>query len=91
MNCPQKNSKKGSSKGSDGEALASKFELDFSLITCMVTSMVGCVWYLDSQASFHMSSDKNIFSTLEEKDLQMQIEMGNDEKYHVSSEGTIVF
>eukprot|EP00253_Pinus_taeda_P029588 PITA_29588 len=39
-NCPQKKSKKGSSKGSDGEALASQFELDFSLITCMVSSMM---------------------------------------------------
>lgn len=90
-NCPQKKSKKGSSKGSDGEALASQFELDFSLITCMVSSMVGCVWYLDSGASFHMSGDKNIFSTLEEKDLQMQIEMGDDGKYCVSGEGTVVF
>ena len=27
-NCPQKKSKKGSSKGSDSEALASQFELD---------------------------------------------------------------
>ena len=49
--------------------LASYFELDFSLIACMVSSMVGCVWYLDSGASFHMLGDKNIFSTLEEKDL----------------------
>ena len=90
-NCPQKKSKKGSSKGSDGEALASQFELDFSLIACMVSSMVGCVWYLDNGASFHMSSDKNLFSILEEKDLQMRIEMGDDGKYRVSGEGTVVF
>ena len=68
-NCPQKKSKKGSSKGSDGEVVASQFELDFSLIACMVSSMVGCVWYLDSGASFHMSGENNFFSTLEEKDL----------------------
>eukprot|EP00253_Pinus_taeda_P022791 PITA_22791 len=89
--CPQKKSKKGSSKGSDGEALASYFELDLSLITCMVSSMVGCVWYLDSGALFHMIDDKNLFSTLEEKDLQMRIEMGDDGKYCVSGEGTVVF
>lgn len=57
----------------------------------MVSSMVGCVWYLDSGASFHMSGDKNLFSTLEEKDLQMRIEMGGDGKYCVSGEGTVVF
>ena len=38
-----------------------------------------------------MSDDKNLFCTLEEKDLQMRIEMGHDGKCHVSGEGTIVF
>ena len=90
-NYAQKKSKKGSSKGSDGEALASQFEINFSLITCMVSSMVGCVWYLDSGVSFHMSGDKNIFSTLEEKDLQMWIEIGDDGKYRVLGEGMVSF
>ena len=57
----------------------------------MVSSMVGCVWYLDNGPSFHMSADKNIFSTLEEKDIQMLIEMGNDGKYCVPGEGMVVF
>ena len=57
----------------------------------MVSSMVGCVWYLDSGASFHMNDDKSLFSTLEEKDLQMCIKMGDHGKYRVSSEGTVVF
>ena len=38
-----------------------------------------------------MSGDKNIFSTLEEKDLQIRIEMGDDGKYCISGEGTILF
>eukprot|EP00253_Pinus_taeda_P006167 PITA_06167 len=38
-----------------------------------------------------MSGYKNLFSTLEEKDLQMRIKMGDDGKYHVSGEGTDVF
>jgi len=57
----------------------------------MVSSIVGSGWLLDSRASFHMTNDKSLFSTLEEKDLQMQIVMGNDEKYSVSGVGTIVF
>ena len=38
-----------------------------------------------------MSGDKTIFNTLEEKDLQIRIKMGDDGKYHVSGEGTVVF
>ena len=38
-NCPLKKS----SGGVAGEALASQFEFDFSLITCMVSSMMGSV------------------------------------------------
>jgi len=90
-NFPLKKSKKRSSKGSEGEALAPQFELNFTLIACLVSSMVGCVWYLDSGASFHMTDDKNLFSTLEEKDLKMCIEMGADGKYCVLGEGTDSF
>eukprot|EP00253_Pinus_taeda_P002595 PITA_02595 len=90
-NCPMKKTKKGSSKGLEGEALASQFELDFTLIACMVSSTVGCVWYMDSGASFHMTSDKSLFSTLKEKDLKMHIEKGDDGNYCVSGEGTVAF
>jgi len=68
-NCPLRKSKKGSVEGVEGEALASQLELDFTLFSCMVSSMVGSGWFLDSGASFHMTDDKSLFSTLEEKDL----------------------
>ena len=68
-NCPLKKSKKKSLGGEVGEALTSQFELDFSLIACMVSLMMGSVWYLDNGASFHMTSNKELFSDLEEKDL----------------------
>jgi len=87
-NFPFKKSKKGSS---EGEALSSQFEMDFTLIACMVSSMLGCVWYLDSGASFHMTGDKILFSALEEKDLKMRIEMGDDRRYSVSGVGTVAF
>eukprot|EP00253_Pinus_taeda_P014921 PITA_14921 len=90
-NCPLKNSKKGSLEGSEGEALSSQFEMDFTLITCMVSSMMGCGWFLDNGASFHMIDDKSLFSTLEEKDLKILIEMGDDERYSVSGLSMVVF
>ena len=82
-NFPKKKSKKGSEEGSECEELASQFELDFTLFACMVLSMMGSGWFLDSGASFHMTGDKELFSELEEKDLKMDIEMGDDGKYSV--------
>ena len=90
-NCPLKKSKKGSLEGSEGEALACQFELDFALIAWMVSSRMDYGWFLDSGASFHMTGDKSLFNTLEKKELQMHIEMGNDEMYSVSEVGTIAF
>ena len=52
-----------------GEAIASQFELDFSLIPCMVSSALGSRWYFNSGASFHMTGDEKLFSDLVEKDL----------------------
>ena len=52
--------------------------------------MMGCVWYLDNGASFHMTGD-NLFNALEEKDLKMCIEMADDRKYSVSRVGTVAF
>ena len=38
-----------------------------------------------------MTGDKEIFSSLEEKDLQMHIEMGDDERYSATGIGTVTF
>ena len=57
------------SESTAGEALASQFELELLLIPCMVSSAMGLVCYLDSGASFHMTGDKELLSSLEGKDL----------------------
>ena len=80
-NCPHKKKNKKAAGAAAGEALASQFELGFSLIACLVSNAMGSVWYLDSGASFHMTRDKELFSDLEEKDLTMHIEMGEDGRY----------
>ena len=60
-NCPQKKKNKKASESAAGEALASQFELDFSLIACMVSSAMRSVSYLDNGASFHIMGDKELF------------------------------
>ena len=58
-NCPQKKKNNKKAQGAAvGEAWASQFELDFSLIACMASTMMGSMWYLDSGAYFHMMGNK---------------------------------
>ena len=52
---------------------------------------MGSVWYLGIGAYFHMIGDKDLLSDLEEKDLQMHIEMGDDGRYSATNIGTITF
>ena len=66
-NYPRKRKNKKAVGAAAREALALKFELDFSLIACLFSSAKGSVWYLDSGASFHMTGDKDILGDLEEK------------------------
>ena len=61
-NCLQKMKNKQVSGSTAGEALASQFELEFSLIACLVSSVKGSVWFLDSGVSFHMIGDKYLFT-----------------------------
>ena len=91
INYPQMKKNKKDSGSAAGEALASQFELEFSLIACMVSSALGSVWYLDNGASFHTMGDKELFSSLEEKDLQMHIKMGDDGRYNAIKIRTITF
>lgn len=91
MKCPQKKASKNTLGGEVGEALASQFDLDFTLIACMCNIVMGSVWYLDSNALIHMTGCRDFFSDLEEKDLHMHIRLGDDERYKMTSIGKITF
>ena len=91
MKCPHKKASKKTTGGTVGEALASQFELDFTLIACMPNTVMGSVWYLDNGSLFHMTEKKDFFSGLEEKDLRMHIEMGDDGRYNANGIGTVTF
>eukprot|EP00253_Pinus_taeda_P026654 PITA_26654 len=51
----------------------------------------SAVWFLDSGASFHMIEDRDLFTDLNEKDLGVHIEMGDDGRYSATSIGNISF
>ena len=52
---------------------------------------MGFMCYLDNDASFHIIGNIDLFSDLEEKDLQQSIEFGDDERYSATDIGTITF
>ena len=52
---------------------------------------IGIGVVFGSGASFHMTGDKKIFSDLEEKDIQMHIELGKDGWYSATIIDTITF
>ena len=54
LNCQQLKASKKEPAVVVGEAIGSHLELNFSLIACMTSTVMGCMWYLDSDASFHM-------------------------------------
>ena len=71
---------------------SAKFESDFSLVSCLSTSIVArSAWYLDSGASPHMTEAWELFSSLTETDSRIHVELGDDAKYVVKGEGTIRF
>lgn len=47
--------------------------------------------YIDSGTSLHMTKNKNNFSHLKEKDMQFQIELGDEGMYATRGVGTINF
>jgi len=89
--CPHKNESKKISRGETSETLASKFKIDFTLIICMVSTIMRILWYLDLGASFHMTGCREFFSDLEENYLQMHIDMGNEGRYTTIDVDTITF
>lgn len=57
-----KSGKKEPAVAALSESLASQFKIDLTLIACMDNTVIGSVWYLDSDASFHIMGNIDLFS-----------------------------
>jgi hypothetical protein len=63
-----------------------------SKVSCLSTSTIPRnAWYVDSGASQHMTSARQLFSSLKKQDSRVQVELGDDAKYPVAGVGTIPF
>jgi hypothetical protein len=71
---------------------AAKFEKDFLLVYYLSTNMISRnAWYVDSGASRHMTSARQLYSSMKKQDSGVQVELGDDAKYPVTGVGTIPF
>jgi hypothetical protein len=74
------------------DELSSKLEIHFFMVLCLSSNFVfGVVWYVDSGASKHMTSNKRAFNKLQEHETSMQVELGDDATYLVAGVGSISF
>lgn len=91
MRCLHKKASNKALGGGAGEALASNFNLDFTFIACMPNTVIGSMWYLELGTLFHMTWNRDFFSDMEEKYLQMHIKMWNDGRYSMTKIGIVTF
>jgi hypothetical protein len=73
------------------DEFAARFESEFSFIACLSSSTSSGVWYIDSGVSSHMTGVRDYFSSLEEEEMNLYIEMGNNAKCRAAGHGTVTF
>jgi hypothetical protein len=92
--CPNKGSKKShiaASASTEVEEFATRFENEFSSIACLSSSTSSIAWYVDSGASSHMTRVQEYFYSLQEEEMDLLIEMGNNAKCRAACLGAVTF
>ena len=91
VQCPNKK-KKQVAASVDLEEFSSKFEREFSLIACLFTcSGSSRVWYIDNGASTRMYGVREVFSEIKERDISVEVELGDDRVVRAVGRGLLHF
>ena len=59
------------------------FNEEFCLIACMESTTSSRIWYIDSEASSHMTGQKRFFKNLQEGGINIHVELGDNTRYQV--------
>ena len=74
------------------EEFSSKFDREFSLVTCLATcSVSSSIWYIDSGVSSHMTGVREFFTELNERGVSVEVELGDDRIVRAVGRGTVSF
>lgn len=73
------------------DEFATRFEKEFPLVTCLSSLTYSSVQYIDSGASCHMIRLQEISTSLAKRDLDLDIELGDNSNYMVVDLGIVAF
>ena len=59
--------------------------------TCLASSVSTGIWYIDSEASTHITGVREYFSSYREEQMNFEITMGNSMKCTPVGRGSVVF
>jgi putative component of toxin-antitoxin plasmid stabilization module len=91
--CPNRKKKKGGTAATVEEL---EFQTQFQrecafLIRCTSIETAPCIWYIDSEASSHMTNFQEYFSDLRDSEVRIEISLGDDRVVRVARVGTLAF
>ena len=96
VTCPEKKNKdrgKNVAASVEIDSFASQFEMEFSFIASLSFTVVSSstVWFVDSRASRHMTGARQQFTQFSEKELNLEVQLGDNRIVRVVGVGTISF
>ena len=94
VTCPMKKEKgKNVAASTEVEEFASQFDREFSFMASTSTSVAPSsrIYYVDSGASKHMTGAKDQFTQFSDRQLNLEIELGDESIVRTIGIGTISF
>lgn len=89
--CPnKKEKKKGVVASTEVDEFSTKFDIEFALMVSIAISVTSSsLWFVDSGASCHMTGVREHFMSLAERDIDLEVVLGDNSKVRPAGVGTV--